>query len=88
MFRIFNRRKQAEKNRQTAIVLGYCTPARLIDGIPLLDNYDAYSQALLDGLINVVRTPSGKYAVATTDKGAVWAFKHRKSFEGLGEDNA
>lgn len=83
MFRLFNLQKKAEKNKATAIVLGYCTPARIIDDIPLLDNYDAYSRALLDGLVNVVRTPSGKYAVALTDKGTAWAFKHKKSFNGL-----
>jgi len=83
MFGILNLRKRAERNRQTAIVLGYCTPARIIDSIPLLDNYEAYRKALLDGLVNVVRTPSGKYAVGLTDKGIAWARRHRKSFEGL-----
>lgn len=83
MFRIFNRRKQATKDRQTAIILNYCTPSRLIDEIPLLDNYEAYSEALLAGLINVVKTPTGRYAVALTDKGVAWALKHKDSFNGL-----
>lgn len=85
MFRIFNRRKQAAKDRQTAIVLNYCTPSRLIDAIPLLDDYEAYSGALLAGLLNVVKTPTGRYAVALTDKGVAWTLKHKKSFNGLEE---
>ena len=78
-----HRARKTEHDRQTAIVLNYCTPARLIDDIPLLDNYEAYREALLAGLVNVIKTPTGRYAVATTDKGAAWALKHKKSFDGL-----